>query len=190
MILKIDSASGIVKIGSPPEELPGIFEDIKISDALLIENAEMQGRSGKAKIVQGWDDAAISIKLSLIDNPDAGKTRWDYLAQIAGVFKKVGANGKPEIYSLSHPMIKAWGVKALLFSTLETSESRALRKITVSLNFVEYDSSPGLIQDRQSGSSAAEQPNEAALAAARERMLVSDSQRAGLGKLEDRYAKL
>jgi hypothetical protein len=188
MILKIDNAAGIIKIGSPLEELPGIVESIKISNSLLFEDAEVQGRSGKVKVVQGWDDVAISITLSLIDNPGAKKTRWDYLDCIAGIFKKVADGGKPEIYTLSHPMVNAWKTKQLMFSSLESNEIRTRRKIAVSLEFVEYDSAVGVIQDRQTGKASPADP--AAIAAAQERMMVSDSQRAGLGKQEERFAKL
>jgi hypothetical protein len=193
MILSIESNDGIIKIGSPPEILPGIVESVKISDALLIENAEMQGRSGKVKVVQGWNDADLLITLSLIDDPywssnppfvKKNKTRWDYLKQIAGVFKKVTDDGKPEIYTLSHPMTNAWGTKQLLFSSLESTEYRTRRKISVSLEFVEYDSAAGVIQDRQGTA------NNAAPAEPPAAPVVSDRQRLGLGKLEDRFAKL
>ena len=190
MILRVDSNSGIIKIGSPPEELPGIFESIKVSNSLLKENPQMQGRSGRVKIVHGWDDVAILITLSLIDNPIGGQSRWDYLNQIAGIFKKVSDNEKPEVYTLSHPMINAWGIRQLLFSTLETTELRRRRRIALTLAFEEYDSSPGLIQSRQSRAAAAAQIDPEALAAAQERMLVSDGQRAGLGRQEARFATL
>jgi hypothetical protein len=186
MILAIDSDEGIIKIGSPPEGLPGIMESIKISDSLLIEDADMQGRSGKVKVVQGWGDADILITLSLIDDPGAGKTRWDLLKQIAAAFKKVGDNGKPEIYTVSHPMINAWGTKQLLFSTLETTESRTRRKIAVSLEFVEYDSLAGIIQDRQSTANKAQADAPAQPPAPR----VSDRQRRGLGSMENRFANI
>ena len=156
MILALDCDEGILKIGSPPENLPGIVDSIKISDSLLIEDAEVQGRSGKVKIVQGWDDAALLISIILIDDPGAGKTRWDYLKHIAGAFKKVASNGKPEIYSLSHPMISAWGTKQLLFTSLETTESRTQRKVTASLEFAEYESATGVIQDRQGAETKAQ----------------------------------
>ena len=184
MILRLDNESGIIKIGSPPEELPGIVESIKISDSLLLENAEMQGRSGKVKVVQGWDDVVLQIQLSLIDNPSAGKTRFDYLKQITGIFKKVTANGMPEIYTLSHPMINAWGTKQLVNSSLDTTETRERRKIYVSIEFVEHDSSSGIIQDRQTSSDTA---NTSEITSA---PLVSDQQRRGLGQLENRYAQL
>jgi hypothetical protein len=196
MILALDCDEGILKIGSPPEILPGIVESIKASNSLLIENSEIQGRSGKVKIVQGWDDVSLLITLSLIDDPyymfdnvqrGSGKTRWDFLKQIAGTFKKVSNNGKPEIYTLSHPMTNAWRTTRLLFSSLETTESRTRRKIDVSLEFVEYDSVAGVIQDRKGSAVKTKQEN---VVAAQDRMLVSDQQRRGLGRLEDRYAKL
>jgi hypothetical protein len=184
MILRLDSDAGIIKIGSPPEEIPGIVESIKISDSLLIENAEIQGRSGKVKVVQGWDDVAMQITLSLIDNPGAKKTRWDFLKEITAIFKKVGGNGKPEVYTVSHPMISAWGTKQLLISSLESTESRTRRKISVSIEFVEHDSAVGIIQDRQSPDATADAAQSAPAP------LVSDQQRRGLGQLENRCAKL
>jgi hypothetical protein len=186
MILALDSDEGIIKIGSPPEEIPGIVESVKISDSLLIENADMQGRSGKVKVVQGWDDVVLQITLSLIDNPDAKKTCWDYLKQIAGVFKKVAADGKPEVYTVSHPMITAWGTKQLLFSSLETTGQRTRRKVAVSIQFVEYDSIVGVIQERDA---AAKKTNKKTTETVYY-PVVSDTQRMGMGKLESRFAKL
>jgi len=188
MILSIDCDEGILKIGSPPEILPGIVDSIKINNSLLIEDTEAQGRSGKVKIVQGWDDIDVQISLLLIDDPGAAKTRWDYLKQITGVFKKIASNGKPEIYTLSHPMIKAWGTKQLLFTSLETSESRTKRTITASLAFMEYESFSGVIQDRKKNDDSAK-PKQEDISAARERMMVSEGQRRGLGSMEARYGK-
>jgi hypothetical protein len=186
MILAIDSNEGILKIGSPPETLPGIVESVKINDSLLMEDTEVQGRSGRVKIVQGWDDAGLLISMSLIDGPGAGKTRWDYLKQITAAFKKVANNGKPEIYMLSHPMINAWGVRQLLFTSLETTESRTRRKITVALEFAEYDSSAGIVQERQENAAQAQQAAPEAAPAP----IVSDQQRRGLGAMEARFANI
>ncbi|MDR3019894.1 MAG: hypothetical protein LBU66_03205 [Treponema sp.] len=184
MILVVDCDDGIIKIGSPPEEMPGIVESIKINDSLLIEQTGVEGRSGKTKIIQGWDDCSLLITLSLIDNPGAGKTRWDYLKQITGIFKKVSQNGKPEVYTLSHPMTNAWGATRVLFSSLETAESRTRRKITASLEFVEYDSAAGVIQERQEAETQARKSKPAPA----QTPIVSDQRQRGLGALENRYA--
>jgi hypothetical protein len=186
MILAVDNDSGIIKIGSPPEELPGIVESVKVNDSLLIERAGVQGRSGKVKIIQGWDDALLLITLSLIDDPGAGKTRWDFLKQLAGIFKKVSDDGKPQVYTLSHPMTNAWGASQLLFSSLETTELRTRRKISAVLEFVEYESSAGIIQDRQGAEAQAQQ----ATPAPSPTPIVSNQQRRGLGALENRYANI
>lgn len=186
MILALDCDEGILKIGSPPEVLPGIVESIKINDSLLLEDKEVQGRSGKVKIVQGWDDAALLISMSIIDDPGAEKTRWDYLKQIAAAFKKVADNGKPEVYTLSHPMITAWGTKKLLFTSLESTESRTRRKITVALEFVEYDSAAGVVQDRQGAAAKTNQEN---IAKAKERMQVPDKDMQKFKEIEARYGK-
>jgi hypothetical protein len=200
MIFGIDIDEGVIKIGSPPAPLPGIVESVRINDSLLIENADIQGRSGKVKVVQGWDDVAVSISLSLIDD-GKGKTRWDMLKEITGVFKKVADNGKPELYAVSHPMIAAWGTKKLLLSSLESTESRTRRKISVSMDFVEHDSAAGIVQERQPAAPAAAakggMPPDLAQFAANDRAarygqpdpaaLVSDRQRGGLGKLEERF---
>jgi hypothetical protein len=162
------------------------MESIKTSDALLLEDAEIQGRSGKVKVAQGWDDADLLITLSLLDDPGAGKTRWDSLKQIAGIFKKVSNSGKPEVYTLSHPMTNAWGTRHLLFASLESTEYRSRRKISVSLEFVEYDSAAGVIQDRQGTANEAKEAEPAVTPAP----VVSDQQRRGLGSLENRFAKL
>ncbi|GHT56840.1 hypothetical protein AGMMS50268_13280 [Spirochaetia bacterium] len=187
MILSVDSDEGIVKIGSPPEELPGILESIEINSSLLIENASQQGRSGKVKIVQGWDDAALLITMTLLDDPGAEKTRWDSLKQIAAIFKKVSGAGKPDVYTLNHPMIAAWGMKQVLFASLKSSEMRKRRALSISIEFEEYDSAAGVIQDRQGTAAKAkkEDPYSAAKAP-----VVSDRQRRGLGSLEQRYASL
>jgi hypothetical protein len=185
MILALDCDEGLLKLGSPPETLPGIVESVKVNDSLLIENAEVQGRSGKVKIVQGWGDIGLQISMTLIDDPGAGKTRWDHLKQIAAAFKKVASNGKPEVYTLSHPMINAWGTKKMLFSKLETTESRTQRKVTASLDFIEYDSAAGVVQERQGAATAAKKSDPPKSTAP----IVSDRQRRGLGSMEARYAR-
>jgi len=185
MIFEIDNDDGIIKIGSPPEDLPGIVESVKVNNSLLMERKELQGQSGKSKEIQGWDDIEFQITLSLIDHPNKGITRWDYLDIISGVFRKVTDEGTPEIYTLSHPMLNAWKINQLLFSSLESTESRTRRKITVLLTFVEYKSRPGIIQERQNTAKAAE----ANMVAEYSAPPVSDSQRRGLGRMEERYGR-
>ena len=155
MMLSVDSEQGIIKVGSPPKKLPGILESIEVGGALKMKETSMQGQSGKQKEVDGWNDADVSIKLTLIDDPGNKKTRFDYLKVIVGIFKKMDKNGKPEVFTVTHPFINAWGVKQLILSDLKTSESRGRNKISVSLEFVEYKIIAALAQERTAAAASA-----------------------------------
>mgnify|MGYP001055909308 CR=1 FL=1 len=146
MILRIDSQDGQVKIGNPPELLPGILSSISINGDLIIDNASIEGRSGSSKQVHGWNDAAVSISLVLID--DTKTSRFDLLATIVSLFKK-DEDGIPVVYTLLHPMAKAWNIKQLLFSSLKTAENKERRQIITSLEFQEHDPITGLSQERK-----------------------------------------
>jgi hypothetical protein len=183
-----------VKIGVSGEDggrcLPGILDSIEVGDALLVDNAETEGKSGSVKIISGWADADLVITLLLIDIPTVTNetatpnvTRFDCLREIAGIFKQI-KDGKPRVFTILHPHIAAWGVREFVFNSLKSSESRGKRIITCVLEFDEFDSAIGKSQNRQLGAAA----DTAALNS--ENPVISDETRRGLGKVEEAYAKL
>ena len=187
-------AENFVKIGvageGEPRTLPGILDSIEVSDALLVDSAETEGKSGSVKIISGWADADVAIKLLLIDIPNITNeavtpyvTRFDCLKEIAGVFRQM-KNGKPRVYTILHPHVAAWGIREFVFNSLKSEESRGKRIITCSLEFDEFDSVSGKSQDRQLGPPPAAATVEAAAVP-----LVGGKDRAGLGELEAKYAK-
>jgi hypothetical protein len=183
MILGIDGKAGKVSIGVVGEAvhtLPGILESINVGDSLLVDNVQKEGKSGATKVIHGWEDADVSITVTLIDNPAEGKTRFDYLAEITGWFTKV-KEGKPRIFTLNHPLLAAWGSRQFIYYSLNSSETRGKQKISCSLEFDEYDSSTGKSQERQVGAKAA------AAESAPPQPPVSDKTRMGLGKLEAQH---
>jgi hypothetical protein len=188
------SAENFVKIGAvaegEPEYMPGILDSIEVSDGLLIDDAETNGKSGTVKIISGWADADVSITLLLIDIPKYTSetvtpdvTRFDCLQEIAGYFKQI-KDGKPRVYTIQHPHLKAWGVREFVFNSLKSQESRGKRIITCSLDFDEFDSTTGKSQDRQLGVQANSAPVTSVTPT------VGDDTRRGLGQLEATYAKL
>lgn len=172
MMLSVDSAQGIIKVGSPPKKLPGILESIEVGGSLIVENAQMQGQSGTTRTVHGWNDSDVSITISLIDDTARKKTRFDLLAEIVTVFKTVSSSGSPEVFTLSHPMTNAWGIKKLLFSDLKTSESRGRKKVSVKLEFKEHEITVGVSQERKD---AAARATTQTSAASKEAIAVPDS---------------
>jgi hypothetical protein len=188
-------AENFIKIGvsgeGEPRYLPAILDSIKVSDELLVDSADTEGKSGSVKIISGWADADISINLLLIDIPRITNeavtpniTRFDCLKEIAGIFKQM-KDGKPRVYQILHPHIAAWGVREFVFNKLESEESRGKRTIHCSLEFDEFDSVSGKSQDRQLGGQAVAAETEAPA-----NPPVGDTARRGLGELEGRYAKL
>ena len=170
--------------------LPGILDSIEISAALLVDDADINSKSGSVKIISGWSDADIAINLLLIDIPrytntgiTPAVTRFDCLKEIAGVFKNM-ENGRPRVYTIQHPHIAAWGMREFIFDKLKSSESRGKRIITCTLEFDEFDGVSGKSQDRQLAASVD------STVAKSEPPVVGDKTRRGLGELEGKYAKL
>jgi hypothetical protein len=185
--------AGLISIGVVGEAvhtLPGFLVSMDVSSALLEDSIEQEGRSGSIKVVHGWKDCDVSINLVLLDIPviDQGKvtphvSRYDCLAQIAGTFKRM-KDGKPQIYTIHHPHLEAWGAREFIFAGLKSNESQGKQTITCSLDFDEYDSTTGKSQDRQIGIEAAQQQQTEA-----QTPYVPDKSRAGLGEMEAQYGK-
>jgi hypothetical protein len=185
---------GLVSIGVVGEAvhvLPGFLDSIDVSSSLLEDSVPQEGKSGSIKVIHGWKDSDVSINLILLDIPtiDAAQckvtpniTRHDCLAQIVGLFKTM-TDGKPQIYTVHHPHLVAWGAKQFIFSGLKSSESRSKGIINCALDFDEYDSTVGKSQDRQIGLQEVEQN----AASAEQEPYVPDTTRAGLGKVEAKY---
>jgi hypothetical protein len=178
-------------VGEAVRVLPGILDSIEVSDALLTDNVKQQGQSGDIKVISGWADCDLTVNLILLDIPKLEGnravpdiTRHDCLREIAGWFKKM-KDGAPQIYTVHHPHVSAWGTQEFVFNSLKSSESRNRGIITCSLEFDEHDSVTGKSQERQIAVNIGEQ----AEAEAPQTPPVSDHTRAGLGKLQDAYAK-
>jgi hypothetical protein len=180
-------------VGEAVHVLPGILESIEVSDSLLIDNVDQEGQSGSIKVIHGWSDCDVSITLTLLDIPvidtaNARATpnisRYDCLAEIVGWFKKM-KDGLPQVYTIRHPHIGAWGAREFVYSDLKSSDSRDKKIITCTLEFDEYDSTTGKSQDRQLGIKIMAEEGPAA-----ETPPVADKTRRGLGELEQRYEKL
>jgi hypothetical protein len=180
-ILSLDCSAGIVSVGSPPSKLPGILESISINGKLLFETAQLEGRSGSVKIVQGWEDSTVAIELLVLDDTESKKSRFQALKEITSIFKQV-KDGVPDVYVLQHPAVEAWQVRSVLFSDLKSTEKRGRQQIVVSLSFVEYDPLVATMQKRQSKKEKEE-------AAAPVNPVVADTTRRGLGELREKVDK-
>jgi hypothetical protein len=178
-------------VGQAVHVLPGFLDSIEVSSSLLEDSVEQEGKSGTIKVIHGWQDCDVSIKLLLLDIPilDSAQckvtpdiTRHDCLSQIAGLFKKM-KDGKPQIYTVHHPHLVAWGAREFIFMGLTSSESRSKGIITCTLDFDEYDSAIGKSQERQIDIQQVAQNTPPA----EQEPYIPDDTRAGLGKVGAKY---
>jgi hypothetical protein len=180
-------------VGEAVHILPGFLDTIEVSDSLLEDSVEQEGQSGSIKVIHGWKDCDVSITLLLVDIPtiDAATStvrpnisRYDCLKEIAGWFKRM-RDGAPQIYTIHHPHVAAWGAREFIFNELKSSQDRTSEIITCTLDFDEFNNTTGQSQERYLATQiVAEDPEEAAGPP------VADHTRAGLGEMEKQYAKL
>ena len=185
MKLRAPTADEMVTIGivgGSVYPLPGILESIEVSDSLLVDDVEQEGKSGKIKVIHGWNDSDVSITVTLIDTLEQGATRYDALREIAQTFKQM-KSGKPQVYTINTNHLAAWGLKQFVFNSLKSSEGRAKQTISCTLEFDEFDSTTGKSQGRQIAAGISEKPAPSA-----EVEVVGKKDRAGLGELEGKYA--
>ncbi|GHU01853.1 hypothetical protein FACS1894147_02520 [Spirochaetia bacterium] len=194
--IEIVKAENFIKAGvsgeGEPRVLPGILDSIEVSDSLLVDDAGTDGKSGSVKIISGWADSDVTITLLLIDIPRVTNnsvlpnvTRFDCLKEITSTFKRI-KNGRPCVYTIQHPHLKAWGLREFVFNSLKSSESRGKRVITCNLEFDEFDSVSGKSQDRQMAVTQTQNTQVEKSVTP----VVADKTRMGLGELEGKYAKL
>ena len=118
---------GIVRIGG--EELPGLLSDF--SGKVRFDEQSVDKASGKKKTPQGWEDADISLTLTLLT--DESGTCYDKLAVLEGFFKKTDGKANPSIFTVANSHLLARGVRR------DSSESCRTDEIRASLAFVEHN---------------------------------------------------
>ncbi len=183
MILSIDEKGGI-KLGNPPELLPGIVSAASVGGELLFDSSSADGTSGQKYKLKGWKDADISLTLRIIGTRE--KSRDDLLTEIALKFKATDENGAPIIYDLDFPHTRAWNVTKVFFSTLRTRQSGGKQEYLADLSFREYKPEVAAIQEKKkahnNGAESLAEPNFPPI--------YDDHEEINLEKMQRRYANL
>jgi len=150
MILTADTSS--LRLNG--QAVPGVFESLSVGSKLLLDAKNVEGGSGKQYQINGFDDAALTFALRLID----GKiTKEDSLAEIVSLFKKFDKDGEPVIYTLDFPQAQAWNLQGCLFLSLDSSQGRGKQEIKVKLKFSEYRPEIARIQEQMQDGDAKEE---------------------------------
>ena len=148
MILGLDSERGQVHIGDPPELLPGVITGLTVKGSIIIDSAEAVGASGASKQMAGWEDADISLSLSVLADPARSQSAEDRAAVIIAVFKRA-ENGQPVIYRIAQPLLRSWQIRSVVMASLSTQYTTKRNEIGVESEFVEHEPLVDATQRRQ-----------------------------------------
>lgn len=125
---------GVVRVAG--QTLPGILKSRKIKGELRFDESQKDGQSGKKRVPLGWEDCEVVIVLELLT--DDTSDCYAKLAEINGIFR--GHNGKanPKILDVVDRHMAARGLRQVLFSGLESSETDQDDVIEATLGFLEH----------------------------------------------------
>ena len=126
---------GIINLGG--EEVPGIMQSLTVDGKVRFDEQKVDGASGKKKTPQGFEDCEISVSLYLTTEDES--SCYDKLQKLSAMFGKVDGKANPQIYNVANRHLLARGIRQVVFSSLQTSESDATDEIIASLGFTEHN---------------------------------------------------
>ena len=115
--------------------LPGVLKSIEVTETAKIDEQEVEGSATKPKQATGYQDATVKIELILDDT--AVKTKYQMLAEIRAVFRADG-QAVPQPISIVSEDTAAHGVSTVLFKGLTHKAENKSGQLPVTLDFVEY----------------------------------------------------
>ena len=101
----------------------------------LYKSLEVEGSTAKPKQATGYEDAKITLEITLEDSP--GNAKEDKLEQIQALFRRSG-QAEPEVHQIVNEHTSKRGVSSVIFKSLSTKETNKKEEITVSIEFWEY----------------------------------------------------
>ncbi len=117
-------------------ELDGILQNLSVRGSVLFDLAEQDGLSGKTKIPMGWEDADITLVLTLLTDENADC--YDRLEVLDALFKGQDSNGNPLILDVRNRHCQARHIDRVVFSGLDSQENDKNDAIVATLAFSEH----------------------------------------------------
>ncbi len=146
MILSLDESGGL-RLGNPPELLPGFVTSASIGGELVFDSSALDGVSSQKYKLKGWKDSDVIISLTLTSSKN--KTRDEYLQEIVSKFKASDSDGAPIVYTIDFPQARAWKITRVFFSNLRTKQNGGKQEYQVDLSFTEYIPEVATIQKKK-----------------------------------------
>lgn len=115
--------------------LPGLVKSIEVKGAAKIDEQEVEGSAVKPKQAVGYEDAKITIELTLDDTPTQSK--YEMLEVLQVLFRAVGQSVPRPIPIICEDTVKR-GIDKVLFKSLSHKTESKRETLSASLELWEY----------------------------------------------------
>lgn len=116
--------------------IPGILVNQSIRGQVRFDKTEQEGAgSGKVKVAMGWEDADVCLQVDLLTDDDG--TCYEKLTKLNAIFIGTDNKARPQVYTVVNSHLMARGIRQVVFSGLDSSETDLEDVINCNLAFVE-----------------------------------------------------
>lgn len=145
--------------------------EMRVRQAVKLDQVEIPGRSGKVKQATGYEDAEVEIRLQLVDEEDKSggtvRTAIEQLRTLQKAFRNRRAKDTlPRVFSIRSRLTDACEIKTVLFVGVEASETPGANDLDVTISFVEFEPIARQVERQATAAVAANQAAKDAGAAA------------------------
>lgn len=116
--------------------LPGIYKSIEVNHDAKIDEQDVEGSSVRPKQASGYDDAKITIEISLMDSESV--TKEEKLQTIQNMFRGAGQE-KPQPHEMVSTHSGIRGIKKVLIKNMTSKETNKKDEIVVNLELIQYE---------------------------------------------------
>lgn len=156
--------------------LNAVVSSISINNEVVWKEQTMLLESGNEKIFNGFQDAQIDIALTIYEEHDGGKARFEDMQRLSAAFKALKEK-EAVVYQIYGAIFEALSIREVVFSYMTTMQ--VYDTLQVNITFKENNPKVSAVQAQQSGSSESTAPAEA------EWSPISDAEARSLEEVED-----
>ena len=156
--------------------LKAVVSSVSINNEVVWKEQTMLLESGNEKIFNGFQDAQIDIALTIYEEHDGGKARFEDMQRLSAAFKALKEK-EAVVYQIYGDIFEALSIREVVFSYMTTMQVDDT--LQVNITFKENNPKVSAVQKQQDSSAESPAPAEA------EWSPISDAEARGLEELEE-----
>lgn len=143
MRIELIDEDGMIKLDDTL--LPGIVQGVEVEQRVKYDEKKVAGSSGTKKQVKGFEDS--EVRVTVILQNDENTDPYDKLEQLAGLFRSMDKEAKPQIYQITNRLCAAYDIGKVLFEGVRVKDDNRMDYLVAELNFIEWE--PAVVKVEQ-----------------------------------------